>query len=218
MNHQLFSPARRHYMQRKVAAMKPWMGEGGFGLDLGSGNNEYAQYIRRQHLRSVFTVDANPKYSRLWDGFHHCCDMQQLPFPNNSFDFVYAVNSIHHLPTRQAQVTALVEAARVLKPGRYFILHEMNAVKNRLLAWYLKHIFPHYSNYDNGSELWLSPHDMTPMPSCLKLVRVEVFTFTPDFIPAWLLPLVKRIETWLERTWLRQYGAHFCAVYRKGGL
>lgn len=43
-----------------------------------------------------------------------CADMNDLPFPDRSFDAVWAMESLHHVPDRGH---ALGEIARVLRPG-----------------------------------------------------------------------------------------------------
>ena len=41
--------------------------------------------------------------------------MTQLPFQDESFDFVYCIAVIHHLKTRQERILALNEIFRVCK-------------------------------------------------------------------------------------------------------
>lgn len=48
-----------------------------------------------------------------------CGDAARLPFPDECFDRVYAVNSYHHWPDKAA---ALAEIAGVLKPGGEVVL------------------------------------------------------------------------------------------------
>lgn len=47
-------------------------------------------------------------------------DMRQLPFPDASFDAVFAFASLPHLPTKHARKQALSEIIRVLRPGGLF--------------------------------------------------------------------------------------------------
>jgi ubiquinone/menaquinone biosynthesis C-methylase UbiE len=46
------------------------------------------------------------------------CDAATLDFPDNSFDFVYSIGVIHHIPDADR---VLKEIARVLKPGGRFL-------------------------------------------------------------------------------------------------
>src|SRR5262249_13847564 len=43
-----------------------------------------------------------------------------------SFDFVYAINVLHHLESIEQQRVAFAELARVLKPGGLLFVHEIN--------------------------------------------------------------------------------------------
>jgi SAM-dependent methyltransferase len=44
-------------------------------------------------------------------------DMRRLPFPDSSFDVVVSCAAIHNVPTPPDRARAIVEIARVLKPG-----------------------------------------------------------------------------------------------------
>jgi SAM-dependent methyltransferase len=52
------------------------------------------------------------------------CEVQNLPFRDESFDCVFAVTVIQHIPA-QEQVRALSEMVRVLRPGGYLLLIEL---------------------------------------------------------------------------------------------
>jgi ubiquinone/menaquinone biosynthesis C-methylase UbiE len=47
----------------------------------------------------------------------HTADMQQLPFPEKSFDVVLSSLAIHNIPSSSGRDRAITEAVRVLKPG-----------------------------------------------------------------------------------------------------
>ena len=48
--------------------------------------------------------------------------MQSLPFPDASFDVVYCIAALHHLPDEASRLQALSEMRRVLKPGGIVVL------------------------------------------------------------------------------------------------
>jgi SAM-dependent methyltransferase len=136
-----------------------------------------------------------------------------LPFRNESFDFAYAVNIVHHLPSREHQRLALCEAARVLKPGGVFFLHEINVI-NPLFRFYMGYVFPLIKRIDEGTELWLDPARL-PQADGLRLELVSYFTFIPDFVPRPLMRFLLPVEHRLEASRWAPYSAHFMAVLRK---
>ena len=46
-----------------------------------------------------------------------------VPEPDNSLDFVYTINVLHHLPSVADQQRAFAEMLRVLRPGGVLFLH-----------------------------------------------------------------------------------------------
>lgn len=139
----------------------------------------------------------------------------RLAFASGTFDFAYTVNVIHHLPSRKAQAMALREVTRVLKPGGYFFLHEIN-VTNPIFRFYMGYVFPLIKRIDEGTELWLDPEDL-PLPEDIERIRVSYFTFLPDFLPRGLVALALPIEQRLERSRWARYSAHFMVALRKKG-
>ena len=56
----------------------------------------------------------------------------ELPFANQSFDIVFAVASLYHIPSHKLRNQSVKEIARVLKPGGIFIMTYWNMwEKNR---------------------------------------------------------------------------------------
>ena len=62
--------------------------------------------------------------------------MEDLPFPEDSFDVVLCCQALHHVP-RDAKIQALAEMHRVLKPGGRLLLLDHGAP----YRWYLKILF-----------------------------------------------------------------------------
>jgi arsenite methyltransferase len=55
----------------------------------------------------------------------HTADMTQLPFENNSFDFVFSNVAIHNVKGREARRKAITEALRVLRPGGRLLIADI---------------------------------------------------------------------------------------------
>ncbi len=141
-----------------------------------------------------------------------CSSMLSLPFPDGSFDVVYAINSLHHLDSPAAQKTALGELRRVTKTGGIIIVHEMNT-RNPLIRWYLRFLFPRLKSIDAGNEQWILPSYWEKhYPEVCG--PVSYFTFTPDFTPRLLLPFFRMVDRFLESTLLRFWSAHYAVTLR----
>ena len=91
-------------------------------LDLGCGAGENSVYFAKKGARCLATdyspgmvdvaIDLAEKNGVKIEG--KVMDAMALEFPNNTFDFVYASNLLHHLPN---PTLAIREMHRVLKPG-----------------------------------------------------------------------------------------------------
>jgi ubiquinone/menaquinone biosynthesis C-methylase UbiE len=203
-----FDAARRFYMDKKLARMMPYLEPEMVGLDLGCGGGEYVTRLNGTCCQVVgVDVNAGPGLVR--------ADMRCLPFSDGYFDFAYAVNSLHHITTRAGQRQALGEAARVLKPGGLFFLHEMNAYGNRLLRFWLRHVFTRYGAYDDGRERWLRSDCVGLMPAGMTPLRCETFSFVPDFLVSRGVRGLTAIESRLERSRWRRFGIHWMGMWQR---
>lgn len=78
-------------------------------LDVGAGKGAQTLYFEHEH-RYVVRCELDRKLTYRGDVVE--CEASMLPFRDGSFDVVYAVAVIHHMP-REAARAALWEAARV---------------------------------------------------------------------------------------------------------
>jgi len=131
---------------------------------------------------------------------------------DNSYDFSYAINSIHHLPSKQDQAKTLDEVFRILKPGGIFTIHEIN-IKNPLIRFYVNYIFPRIRNIDDGSEIWLT--EKRVRKSNFVIEKIDYFTFIPDFTPKFLMSTMVVIDKVLSHSPLSIFGAHVMYVLKK---
>jgi len=112
-------------------------------LDLGCGTGTLAIRIKRDQPDAfVVGLDGDPAILRIaqrkamaagvevhWDrGLAH-----ELPYPDRSFDAVFASLVLHHL-SRANKVGALREVQRVLRPGGFFHVAEFGRPQNGLMA------------------------------------------------------------------------------------
>jgi SAM-dependent methyltransferase/uncharacterized membrane protein YbhN (UPF0104 family) len=187
----------------------------GIGLDVGCGLGLQVLRLEEQGF-SVAGIDTAHNLLQQAAANGVVCataDALRLPFHDEAFDFVYTVGVMHHLPDRDAQARATAEVARTLKPGGHFIVHETNP-RNPLFRFYMGYVFPMVRSIDEGTEWWIDPHWWEDLPS-LRLKDAYFFTFLPDFVPRWLMPLLTRLERWLERSRFGSYSVHYMVVLER---
>ena len=208
---------RELFVDRKTRQMLDRMGPaaGQRGLDIGCGLGWYMSSLR-SHGARVVGMDLSAAQVRAAHAGGATVlrgSAVALPFESGTFDFAYSVNVVHHLPSREHQEQALIEAARILRPGGLLFIHEIN-VTNPLFRFYVGYVFPLIKRIDEGVELWLDPEKFR-IPSSLQRESVKYFTFMPDFLPQGLLRFALPIEKRLERSRLARYSAHFALTLRK---
>ena len=189
----------------------------GTGLDLGCGLGLQTAELRK---RGYQVIGLDPSVGLLAVGQHRlgaspviAGSALALPFRDATFDFVYTIGVLHHLPGRDAQRDALREIARVLKPGGRFLVHESNP-RNPLFRFYMGYLFPILKSIDEGTEWWIDPRSWATVDG-LELTGVRYFTFLPDFTPRLLMKAAVALERMLERGPTRAYSAHYMAVLRR---
>ena len=89
-------------------------------LDAGCGNGRFAYYAGK-YAREVWAIDLGPavdvarKNTATLDNVHVVqADLHHPPFALESFDFIYSIGVLHHLPDPEAAFQNLL---RYLKPG-----------------------------------------------------------------------------------------------------
>ena len=220
---QIPSHVRDRLLGRKLGVMQRWLDERGAGqelrgLDIGCGQGWYACEMASLGYRmwavdqSVRQVAAARHYAEYQDGSPRfgAADATALPFSDGFFDFAYSVNMVHHVIEPESRERVLREIVRVLKPGGVFVLHEVN-ITNPLFRFYMGYVFPLIREIDEGTEKWILPGRLPPVPGTHWLPEIAYFTFLPDFLPQALSLRLVPFERRLERSRLRTWSAHFAA-------
>jgi len=104
-----FNPSfQRHRAEYRLSATL--LGPGRV-LDLGCGTgHSYTELAPRESVG----VDIDPTALEGQERETHVADMRRLPFPQDAFESVVAIQSIEHVPDAERM---LAEGARVLRPG-----------------------------------------------------------------------------------------------------
>lgn len=194
------------------------------GLDLGCGQGWYLAEMQARGYPTDGTDFSTGQLERVRANLAEPArgrtllvkaDAQALPFADDSYDFVYGINAIHHILSTDAQQRALREIVRVLRPGGVFLLHEINT-NNPVFRWYMGYLFPLLKKIDEGNERWVLPTALPPVPGARWSSDVRYFTFLPDFVPARILAWFANLERALERSSFRRFSAHYQACLVKG--
>jgi len=214
---------RERLLGRKVALMRRRLAERGIppgaaGLDVGCGHGWYAAEMALAGY-AITGFDSSPEQvaearrhaaSRGASVLLEVADAARLPYASASFDFAYSINVLHHIEAPAARDGALAEITRVLKPGGVFFLHEINT-ENPAFRTYMGYLFPLLCDIDEGTERWIRPTALPPVPGARWLPEVDFFTFLPDFTPRPVLRALRGVEAWLEASRLRHWSAHYMA-------
>lgn len=128
-----FSGTRSH-LSPDIVALKDLAVSGDSVLDLGCGNGRLSElfvgkkynYLGADISEELIKI-AKLKYSAA--KFVQLSDPLKLPFDDNSFEIVYCLAVIHHIPGKEYRNAFLTEISRVLKPGGKLILTSWNMWK-----------------------------------------------------------------------------------------
>ncbi len=103
-------------------------------LDVGCGGGRWAQYIAPK----VKFVEAIEPSQAALSASHYLnsttnvrvtqASVEEMPFADNSFDFVYSLGVLHHVPNTQEAIQSCFEK---VKPGGWFLLYLYYNLDNR---------------------------------------------------------------------------------------
>jgi len=192
-----------------------------YGLDLGCGTGHHLNSLNCHNTDwQIIGLDYSKKQlgwtrkkytqSELING-----SATALPFEDRKFDFVYAINSLHHLESKQDQQNAFEEVHRILKVRGLFIIHEMNTT-NPLVFIFMRYIFPKLRSIDKGDEIWLTKKQVEIFTADkFSMLNTDYFTMIPFSFPQSLLPFFIRVDGIFDHSPLSYFGAHVMYIYQK---
>lgn len=120
----------RQYLWGELKKFDQYVKKGDKVLDVGCGNgrlytllkDKAVDYVGVDNSEEMINT-ARAKYEDQKTGIlFEQGDILHLYYNESSFDAVFAIAVLHHIPSKKLRVKALNEVKRVLRPGGYFIL------------------------------------------------------------------------------------------------
>jgi len=108
--------------------------ENSYVLDVGCGTGRWSYYLspKVKFIEAIDPSNAVFSAARLTDGKPNIrvtkAGVDNIPFDDNSFDFIFSLGVLHHLPDT---VAALKKIFRKVKPGGYFLVYLYYNLDNR---------------------------------------------------------------------------------------
>lgn len=103
-------------------------------LDVGCGSGRWSRYIAPK-VKQVEAIDPSKAVFAAADLTKDCGNVRvtqasadHIPFPDNSFDFVFSLGVLHHIPDTRKAMQACVNK---LKPGGHFLVYLYYNLENR---------------------------------------------------------------------------------------
>jgi len=182
-------------------------------LDIGCGTGRWSKYLSPK-VRSIESIDPSAAVvaaSRLTRDFPNIrvtqAGVDNIPFPDNSFDFVFSLGVMHHVPdTRQA----IQKAVSKLRSGGHFLVYLYYNLDNRSsmfrLLFYPVHVLRKI---------------ISNLPSWLKVIVCDLLAVI-IYLP--LIALVKTVKAlfpkknWHARIPLAYYADKSFKIIRNDAL
>ncbi len=111
-------------------------------IDYGCGSGRWTLYISNK-IGSIAAVDpsdaiysASKVLENVSNAFLYKASIDNLPFPDNYFDFGFSLGVLHHIPDT---AKAMKDCVAKIKPGGYFLVYLYYSLDNR--GWFFKLLF-----------------------------------------------------------------------------
>jgi SAM-dependent methyltransferase len=93
--------------------------------------------VRGTKFKTNLESEINSKFKIQNSKFHFLIgDALNLPFGDNSFDMIFAIALLHHIPSKQLRLKVLKNCYQILKPGGFLVLTVWNLWQPGLLLRY----------------------------------------------------------------------------------
>lgn len=134
----------RPFFWRELDFLKEHVHTGTAVLDIGCGNGRLVdvfegidiEYTGIDFSKELIAIAQHERGSK---GVFLKADALALPFEENSFDAVFSIAVLHHIPSRENRMQFVSEAYRVLKPGGVCVLTVWNIAQWKFFKVHLEH-------------------------------------------------------------------------------
>ena len=147
-------------------------------LDLGCGNGIFYEAIK--DLGIDYTgADTSEELIKICEAKYPTVnfvlvDSFSTPFADGTFDKIFCLSVIHHIPTEELRRKFLDEARRVIKMNGTLVLSAWNIENSKMLDWWEenKEKFPEFGELEEGDLLY---------PFCNEKGEIEVYRYLHSF-------------------------------------
>jgi ubiquinone/menaquinone biosynthesis C-methylase UbiE len=193
------------------------------GLDCGCGTGRHVKRFTEEGFVvdgidvSSGMIEAARSNNRDTSAIFYVGSADTTPFPDETYDFVYLINVLHHITGIGRQKKALHEIRRILKKGGLLFISEVN--EDLLpVQWYVKYIFPltNRIHADSREEEYRTVKEVIELAGDHFHIRdIGYFSFFPNITPAWTLSLLRKVEHHLEERINHRFGGHWLMTLQK---
>ncbi|MFA6097981.1 MAG: class I SAM-dependent methyltransferase [Patescibacteria group bacterium] len=136
-----FSDTRK-YLWSELYFFNKYVASGDSVLDAGCGNGRLLQMLEQKNI-SYTGIDISPRLVAIAKAQHPnqtflAGDITNLPFPDNKFNAVFCIATLHHIPGKELREKTIKEFHRVLKKGGCLLMTNWNLWQPR---WWPLHSF-----------------------------------------------------------------------------
>lgn len=136
----------RPFFWRELEFLKKYIHEGDRVLDVGCGNGRLLDLFEGTAI-TYTGVDSSKELIAIAEKergakgtFVHASALS-LPFADNSFDTVFSIAVLHHIPSKEYRMQFVSEIKRVLKPGGTCVLTTWNILQWKFAKAHAIHFF-----------------------------------------------------------------------------
>lgn len=139
----------RSYLWPGLSGFKQYIKANDKVLDLGCGNGKLRLLFKNVNVdysgidgsQALIKLAENRTDFKIEKQKFLVGEVYDLPFADNTFDVVFFVAVLHHLPGEELRLKTLAEIKRVLKPGGTLVMTNWNRYKKESLKYIIKYTF-----------------------------------------------------------------------------